>query len=380
MTLDRIRAAALLLLISLWGVYFYALSNPGLRDRFGNLKGADFVLWYTLGDFGRHGDVADLYRGPQFLEARQFVLVPESSGDYFICLYPPQMTAIFAPLAGLPYLHAFVVWSVLGVGVYATCLFEVWRTCANLGPFAAMVALCAAAYPGFFQQIAHGQCAIVSMCCVTGFYLALNSNRLILAGMAIGLLAFKPTLAATAVAVFVLAGEWRLLLGIVLSAGLQYGAATLAYGPDVMTSYVRALAELGDAVQQQTPRLYNMHCLRAFWALLVPWPAVARFLYVASAAGVLFLAWRAWRRNADPGLRFAAVMLATVLVSPHLYVYDLLILAPALMVLADRGQLPGVLVALCYALPLLGPIADFTHLQLSVPVFVMALAYLARGQ
>jgi hypothetical protein len=378
LTIDRIRSTALLLLITLWGVYDFGLSNPGLRDRFGNLKGADFVLWYTLGDFGRHGDAADLYRGPGYLEERQFALVPESAGDYFICLYPPQMTALFAPFVALPYLQAFALWSAIGALVYAGCLFAVGRTCPRLSPVAGTVAICAAAYPGFFEQMAHGQCAIVSLACVTGFYLALNAGRPIIAGMAIGLLAFKPTLAATVVAVFILAGEWQLLLGVALGAGAQYGAATLAYGPDVMTGYVRALVQLGEAVQQRTPRLYNMHCLRAFWTMLVPQATVARVLYLASAAGVLSLAWRAWRRQSDPGLRFAAVMLATVLVSPHLYVYDLLILAPALMVLADRGRVPGIVVAMCYALPLVGPSANFTSVQLSVPVFAATLYLVSR--
>ena len=381
---DRIRAAAFLLLVGLWGTYAYAVSNPGLRDRFDNLKGADFVLWYTLGDFGRTGDVADLYRGPQFLEERQFALVPESKGDYFVCLYPPQMTDLFAPLAGLPYLQAFLIWSAIGVGVYATCVFEVGRTCPGLRPFAGTVALCAAAYPGFFEQIGHGQCAIVSLGCVTVAYLALNRGWPVLAGLAIGALTFKATLAATAVAVFVLAGEWRLLAGVALGVGLQYGAATLAYGPDVMLSYARNLIVLGDTVQQQTPKLFNMHCLRAFWSLMIPEPGLARGLYLASAVGVIYLAWRAWRRNVDVGVRFAAVLLATVLVSPHLYVYDLLILAPALLVLADRAvrserpPVQGLYVALCYALPLLGPLANVTHVQLSVPVFAATLWLLSR--
>lgn len=384
LTVDRIRAAALLLGIGLWGIYAYAVSNPGFRDRFDNFKGADFVLWYTLGDFGRTGDVADLYRGPQFLEDRQFALVPESKGDYFVCLYPPQMTALFAPLAGLPYLHALLIWSAIGVGLYATCIFEVGRTCPGLRRFAGTVALCAAAYPGFFGQIGHGQCAIVSLGCVTVAYLALNQGWPVLAGMAIGALTFKPTLAATAIAIFVLAGEWRLLAGVALEAGLQYGGATLAYGLDVMTDYLRALRTLGEAVQEQTPKLYNMHCLRAFWSLLIPEPGIARGLYLASAVGVMLLAWRAWRRNADVGVRFAALLLATILVSPHLYVYDLLILAPALLVLADRAvrcerpPAPGLCVALCYALPLLGLLANVTHVQLSVPAFVATLWLLSR--
>ena len=376
MTIDRIRAAALLLFIGLWGVYAYAVSNPGLRDRFDNLKGADFVLWYTLGDFGRHGDVADLYRGPEKLEQRQFELVPESRGDFFVCLYPPQMTALFAPLAGLPYWQALLIWSAIGVVGYALCMTAVWRTCPNLRPFAGTVAACAAAYPGFFEQIGHGQCAIVSLACVTAAYLALNAGRPVMAGMAIGLLTFKPTLAATAIVIFLLNCEWRLLFGVALGAGLQYGTATLVYGPEVMRAYVRALIDLGETVQQHTPKLYNMHCLRAFWALLVKDPANVKLLYLPSALGAVFLAWRAWRRNTDAGVRFAAVLLATVLVSPHLYVYDLLILAPALMVLADRRAVPGLLIALCYALPLLGPLAEVTRVQLSVPAFAVTLWWL----
>jgi hypothetical protein len=367
----------LLLFLGLWGVYAYAVSNPGLRDRFDNLKGTDFVLWYTLGDFGLHGDVADLYRGPEKLEERQFALVPESRGDYFVCLYPPQMTNLFRPFAEWPYWQALLIWSAFGIVGYAICITAVWTKCPNLWPNAGTVAVCAAAYPGFFEQIGHGQCAIVSLVCVTAAYLAMNASRPILAGFAIGLLTFKPTLAATAIAVFLLAGEWRLLAGVALGAGLQYGIATLTYGVDVMIAYLRALRELGDAVQQQTPKIYNMHCLRAFWALLFPGPTIASWLYYVSAVGVLLLAVLAWRRNTDVGVRFAALLLATVLVSPHLYVYDLLVLGPALMVLADRRAVPGLFIVMCYALPLLGPLAEVTRVQLSVPAFAITLGWIA---
>jgi len=62
-----------------------------------------------------------------------------------------------------------------------------------------------------------------------------------------------------------------------------------------------------------------------------------------------------------------------------LFVYDLLVLAPALLLLADwalghahhPASVPlGVLIYLAFLLPLLGPLTVWTHLQLSVPVFV----------
>jgi hypothetical protein len=72
-------------------------------------------------------------------------------------------------------------------------------------------------------------------------------------------------------------------------------------------------------------------------------------------------------------LRFSALLVATVLVSPHLTVYDLVILAPAFLLLAGwadgkwfRVLWLGWLLYLTYLLPLAGPAARWTHLQLSV--------------
>jgi hypothetical protein len=69
------------------------------------------------------------------------------------------------------------------------------------------------------------------------------------------------------------------------------------------------------------------------------------------------------------------LLLATVLVAPHFTVYDLVILAPAFLLLADlmAGQRDnrsprwlGTILYLIYALPLLGPLSRWTHVQLAV--------------
>jgi hypothetical protein len=77
---------------------------------------------------------------------------------------------------------------------------------------------------------------------------------------------------------------------------------------------------------------------------------------------------------------------ATVLVAPHLTVYELVILAPAFLLLADWliGQVPtrstrslGTLLYFAYMLPLLGPFTRWTHVQLSV-VAMGAIVYVIR--
>lgn len=92
-----------------------------------------------------------------------------------------------------------------------------------------------------------------------------------------------------------------------------------------------------------------------------------------------------------------------MLVNPHLYVYDLLSLAPVLLLLADwsadwsvdwsADQSPDWsldrtsyssapvlrgLLYLAFVLPLIGPLARWTHLQLSVIVFAAILWTLYR--
>jgi hypothetical protein len=113
----------------------------------------------------------------------------------------------------------------------------------------------------------------------------------------------------------------------------------------------------------------------------VPSSPIAFGLYVASSLAVLVLAVKSWRSGGPLALRYSALLFATVLVSPHLTVYDLAVLAPAFLLLADSGEgrkQPGLgaippLLYLLYGLFLIGPLAIYTHVQLSVAAMCVAL-------
>jgi hypothetical protein len=121
-----------------------------------------------------------------------------------------------------------------------------------------------------------------------------------------------------------------------------------------------------------------VHTLRAFWALLVPIGWLAIILYALSAAAVLVIAILVWRGSRFLELRYSSLLVATVLVAPHLTVYDLAILAPMFLLIAEWSleeperqgatMLPALLYA-CFVLPLFGPLTRWTHVQLSVVAF-----------
>jgi hypothetical protein len=205
-----------------------------------------------------------------------------------------------------------------------------------------------------------------------------------LAGLAIGSLIFKPQLGLAAAVVFVCALEWKVVWSALVAASLQLAAAWIHYGAAVMSAYFHALANIESMLLLLEPRPYQTHSLRSFWSMLIPWPRVALALYVISALGALVLAVQCWKGKASLEIHYAALVAASVLVSPHLTVYDLVILAPAFLLLGDwsvahRERLLALrvreLLYLCYPLFMIGPLAQVTHLQLSV-VAMTALLWL----
>ena len=386
LTPKRLRAHGRLLAIGLWSVYLWNMATPGVPDRAGNLKGTDFLHFYTLGSLALAHRGTDLYnmRAQSELAAQR---VPAAAGIRYLPLYPPQVSLLFAPFARLSYLGALVCWLTLSSLIYGLCVYVLWRACPNLLKYRFTVLILAVAFPAFWHLIAWGQTSALALACFTLAFFALRTQREFLAGLALGCLIFKPQLGIAAAVIFVDVRFWRVIAGALLSASVQLAAPWIYYGPDSLRTWIQTLSRLPSLLLLLEPKPYQTHCLRTFWTMLLPWPHLALALYIVTALLVLALAARCWRSRLSLPMRYSAVLLATVLVAPHLTVYDLVIVAPAFLLLSnwiasqpDDSTAPQLklLLYLAYALPLLGPLARWTHLQLSVPVMLFILLVLTQ--
>ena len=384
LTAKRLTAHGLLLAVAIWSVYVWALATPGLRDRNGNLKGTDFLHLYTLGWLARSHDGIHLYDMDYqaTLMARH---VPTAAGIRYLPLYPPQVSLIFAPFALLGYTQALGLWWALSAGIYAACCYWIWRTCANVQGHRGLVVLLAIAFPGFFNLMAWGQTSALALACFTGAFFLLSKRRDFLAGVLFGCLIYKPQLGLAAAIVFCAIRAWKIVAGAVVGSALELSTGALYYGLGPLREWCGTLLRVRSALSLLEPRPYQTHCLRTFWSMILPWSTLALGMYALSALIVLALTIAAWRRRGvDLRIRYSALLLATVLVSPHLTVYDLVILAPMFLILADwmiatrdtsTQSRMGTLLYLVYALPLLAPLTRWTHVQLSV-LAMAALVYL----
>jgi alpha-1,2-mannosyltransferase len=388
LTAKRLYAHGTILAVCLWSLYVWTLAIPGLRDRNGNLKGTDFLHFYTLGSLAIEHRGADLYNmNAQAALAAQ--RVPQAAGIRYLPLYPPHVSLFFAPLALFPYAPALALWWVYSTLIYAICCYTLWRACARLREYGLLTAILAFAFPAFFHLIAWGQTSALALACFTVMFFLLHDQRDFAAGLVLGCLIFKPQLGLAAGVVFVGIGAWKVVAGAALSAVVQLSAGVVYYGIQPLRYWFELLRNARPVMTLLEPKPYQTHCLRTFWSMLVPWAQVSYILYVCSAITVIALTIVCWKKNppAPLALRYSALLVATVLVAPHLTVYDLIILTPAFLLLADwllaqasssSIRRLATLLYLIYALPLIGPLTRWTHVQLSVVAMTAGLVLIAQ--
>jgi hypothetical protein len=252
----------------------------------------------------------------------------------------------------------------------------------KLGRFPA-IALCLG-FPAFHSVIAVGQVSVMALVWFTLGWLALRHERLFLAGLILGSLAYKPTLLIVAPVAFVFAGQWRPIAGIIVACVAQFAVVWLRFGGSVFKAFMENSASLRGHMDWLESQPWQMHSLRSFFALLVPSVTLTWILYAMTAMVIMIAAVRTWRSRAPLGLRYGVLILGTVLIDPHVYAYELVVLMCAFFlvtawVLEQPGLNPrlSLLLRASFYLPAFDTLTRFTHFQLSVPVLVALTLWLA---
>ena len=381
--------AYLWLVYSWWDILFHLpLGLPGSQVQ----PARDFIQFYLQGLIANQENAHALYD----IDYWQTIYPRLASGLpplRYPPVYGPQISVLFSPLARLPYITALCVWIFTSLAIYLACAYAVARTCPRLRDNRGTVALLLFADPALHYALSFAQISAIGLLCVTVAFLALRAQRPFVAGLAIGSLIYKPQLGLAAAFVFVFAREWRIVFGAMAGAALQLAGGCLYWGPAILRDYAASLVRLAPVYSEQfEPFEFHLHSWRGFFDMLGIPSAAATTAYVVASGATLMLALRCWKARGPLALRYSVLLLATVLVNPHMYVYDMVILAPAFLMLWDwgleyekrsvRDVLPTLpfgwmsrrsfrafqwLLYFCYVAPLFAIVALMTRVQLSVP-------------
>jgi alpha-1,2-mannosyltransferase len=370
------RGHAILVALLLWCVAgVIAFAGSGYRSVFGPLKGSDFIQFYTLGHIDARTAPSTLY-DPDAFHHLQTQLVPESDPEHYLIVYPPHVTFLFRPFADLTYGSAALVWAGILALTYVACVWLAWRPFKAVLPDRRLLFAAAAAFPPFWYLVLHGQTTIVPLLAFCLGWLALEHRRPFWAGMVLGLLLLKPQFALVLAVLVLVCREWSMLAGAIVSIGVQVTATIALLGAAVLRDYAAVVMRFGELRELLEPKPEQLHSISAVTnRLSADWGMI---LWALLSAVVIVQTIRVWRSSAPVALRTGVLVVASVLVNPHVFVYDAVVLAPVLVWLAAWVYREGstlqmtksvfVLAVYGLSLSLLVPSGALIPIQLSVLV------------
>src|SRR5580700_2739657 len=185
----------------------------------GRALGGDFVQFYVVGKILNQHDSARVY--DLDLEVPlQHQAAPETSKDQMLVFASaPYAALIYRPFALLSYPWAYVAWLAFSMALYgagmvlllgSVQLTDAQRKTGFLLGISSM--------PFLIESWIGGQISVVGFFAVALFVFCRARNRKFLAGLALALALFKPTLIAVPVLMLLCGRRWRMLSGVVTGA------------------------------------------------------------------------------------------------------------------------------------------------------------------
>jgi hypothetical protein len=328
-------------------VYLMVRSIADLHTAFGGGSAVDYL---AIASAGRvvHGGSACVYC-PGALAGAQMQLLgytPAASGTFPIPFVNPALMAwLIQPLALLPLqtgTDIFVTLNIVAMALAAAMLAR--RAAPRLGaPLAASLVVIAVFSLEAGTGILLGQSDGLMLLAATLAIEALTRGRPVIAGLLLVPLLLKPQLVWLVPPALVVARQWRMLAALAAGAVVVLVGSVAVAGP----------AHLMDAVGLVTAPAYAHLDLqgnsipalvaRPLASNAAAWAAALTLAAVAVLAMVVLR--DTLRRNVVPSVAIAIGL--SVVLSPHLGDYSLMLLAVQVAVLAPRA--PGVTVALVAA-------------------------------
>jgi glycosyl transferase family 87 len=322
----------------------------------------DFVNVWSAGKLAGDGHPALAYDWNIQKELQVAVLGQSYQGN-FAWHYPPPFLFVASLLALFPYGAAYVGWAAASFVPYLLMM----RTIVGR-PFGLVLA---AAFPVVLTNTLVGQNGFLTASLIGGT-LVLLPTRPVLSGICLGLLSYKPQYGLLFPLVLVAAAQWRVFFAAAAVAVAMALASWFAFGTESWQAFVHWLPMFSQAFLTEG---------RAYWGKMQSIFALVRFfggseqlawVFQWMMTGIVAIALvRLWRGRVRYSLKAAALAIGTLLVTPYLFLYDVMVLAIPVAFLVRLGLSHGFR---RYELPALGLVA---FLLMFYPLFAAPTGFAA---
>ncbi len=320
----------------------------------------DFVNVWSAGKLALEGHAADAYDWA-VQKQLQISILGQSYPGNFAWHYPPPFLFVAAMLASFPYAAAYILWPLISFVPFAF----VMRGLAGR-PFGWLLA---GAFPVVLVNTLIGQNGFFTAALVGGT-LYLMPIRPVLAGICLGLLSYKPQYGLLFPLVLIVAQQWTVFVTAGVVAVLMAIASWIAFGAAAWQAWVHWLPMASQAFLSEG---------RAPWGKMQSIFATVRFF-----GGTEYFAWMCqwtmtalvacalvalWRSRVHYSIKAAGLATGTLLATPYLFLYDVMVLAIPVGLMVRIGlkngfrsyEMPalGIVLALLFVYPVVGAPTGF---------------------
>lgn len=336
----------------------------------------DFIVFHAASRAFLEGKLGLIYNLPAFsdFENLNYPEYFKQPVDFRPFMYPPPWLLLTIPLAWFSVVTSYSLF-MAATAAFATIMAgrkNLWIWMATLTS------------PAALWTMIPGQNSFLNIGLFYGGLRLLDRSP-ITAGILLGLLSYKPQLWILVPVALVAARRWQVLWWTVGTAACMALASLLVFGPAFWIQFLEMARE--SSMPQFTDLMFR-HVSHFMTTTLVsgrilglPTP-VATMVHLAGAAAATIVVWRAFSRHPLGDETTAILAVATLLVSPYLINYDLLLMMPAaLMVFRRRVEAdlyPGELLLYLglWLIPNIGIRLNAMGIPIT-PLFVAGLLFLA---
>lgn len=304
----------------------------------------DFSIFYTAGQMLRRGDAHILYDSDaQLALQREFVKESFIRKGPLPYNHPPFEALVYLPLAYLPYSSAYFLALLVNLATLAAGIYIVQPWLGNIRErFPILFVLVPLAFFPMFYSLIQGQDSVFLWAIYCLAYSEFRRKRELTAGLLLGLGLFKFHLVLPFAFVLMLCGYWRSLVGIAISASVEFAVSLKIVGWNELLYYPRFILTINRQLHRGVIVPENMPNLRGLltgWPILSPPPRWLEAALLLLSLGVLI--WAAYRWNPRKvhdvtawNMGFSLALIATFLVGYHSYTYDMsFLLLPILLII-----------------------------------------------
>jgi hypothetical protein len=369
LTAARARGYSLILLgMGIVAVAGWIAISGGLLDRNGKPLGTDFSNVYAAGTLTWEGQPAYAYEPARQHEAEKAVFGGREV-PFYGWHYPPFFFAVAAIVALFPYAGGLAVWLAASFAAYLAAMRAILPRPQTL--------LIAAAFPAVLINIGHGQNGFLTAALLGGA-LHLLDRRPWLAGLLIGCLAYKPQFGVLIPVALVAGGRWSTIGAAVATIAALVALSFVTLGGGVWQAFIASMHFTQTVVLEQGGTGWEK--IQSIFSAVRMWGAGVQTAYAAQMALALMLAaslaWL-WRSDAAFELKAATLATGSLLATPYVLDYDLVVVAVAIAFFVRHGLSRGFrdyeisVLAAAWTVPLLSrTIAGVTAIPLGLLVML----------